>query len=128
VPETTPLPCRNGPHPKLADVGYGQLPNNEHVQQITTAVVPARPAVFHRLNLPAKGRIITDTYETTDIYERRDVVSDSDWTRDKTLPEVVSGHPRGTLALVILMGLLYGVGWLAMYFGTFLERGLPHAH
>jgi hypothetical protein len=55
-------------------------------------------------------------------------VSDSDRNRDKALSEVLSGHPRGTLALVILMGLLYGVGWLAMYFGAFVERGLPHAH
>jgi hypothetical protein len=84
--------------------------------------------VFHRLNLPARGRIITSTYQTSDTHEPRDVVSDSDRNRDKALSEVLSGHPRGTLALVILMGLLYGVGWLAMYFGAFVERGLPHAH
>lgn len=52
----------------------------------------------------------------------------SDRNPDNTPPDVVSGHPRGTLALVILMGLLYAIGWLAMYFGSFVERGLPHAH
>jgi hypothetical protein len=38
------------------------------------------------------------------------------------------GHPRGTLALVILLGLFFAVGWLVMYFGAFVERGVPHAH
>lgn len=45
---------------------------------------------------------------------------------DDTPPEVLTGHPRGTLALVILMGLFFAIGWLAMYFGLFVGRGLPH--
>jgi hypothetical protein len=52
----------------------------------------------------------------------------SDPNPDGTPAEVVSGHPRGTLALVVLMGLLFAIGWLAMYCGPFVERGLPHAH
>ncbi len=36
------------------------------------------------------------------------------------------GHPRGTLALVIVYGLLFGLGWLAMYFLRFLAHGAPH--
>jgi hypothetical protein len=36
------------------------------------------------------------------------------------------GHPRGTLAIVLLFGLLFGLGWLAMYVFTFLPRGAPH--
>ncbi len=36
------------------------------------------------------------------------------------------GHPRGTLAIVILFGLLFALGWLAMYLLVFLERGAPH--
>ena len=35
-------------------------------------------------------------------------------------------HPRGTLALVVLMGVLFAVGWLAMYVWVFLARGAPH--
>jgi hypothetical protein len=35
-------------------------------------------------------------------------------------------HPRGTLAIVGLYGLLFGVFWLVLYFGVFLERGAPH--
>jgi hypothetical protein len=34
------------------------------------------------------------------------------------------GHPRGTLAIVGLYGLLLVLGWIAMYV-TFLERGAP---
>jgi hypothetical protein len=34
------------------------------------------------------------------------------------------GHPRGTLAIVGLYGLLLALGWIAMYF-AFLERGAP---
>jgi hypothetical protein len=37
---------------------------------------------------------------------------------------VEMAHPRGTLAIVALYGLLLAVGWIAMYF-AFLERGVP---
>jgi len=33
------------------------------------------------------------------------------------------GHPRGTLAIVIVFGTLFGLGWLAMYLFLFLARG-----
>jgi hypothetical protein len=36
------------------------------------------------------------------------------------------GHPRGTLALVIVFGLLFGLAWLSTYLFVFLERGAPH--
>jgi hypothetical protein len=36
------------------------------------------------------------------------------------------GHPRGTLAIVIVFGLLFALAWLATYFFVFLERGAPH--
>jgi hypothetical protein len=55
-------------------------------------------------------------------------VSSPDRKPNDVPPGVGSGHPRGTLALVILMGLFFAVGWLAMYFGVFVARGLPHAH
>ena len=32
-------------------------------------------------------------------------------------------HPRGTLALVALLGILYALGWGAMYVWLYLERG-----
>jgi hypothetical protein len=36
------------------------------------------------------------------------------------------GHPRGTLAIVLIFGALFLLGWLAMYIFMFLERGAPH--
>ena len=36
------------------------------------------------------------------------------------------GHPRGTLAIVIIFGSLFLLGWLGMYFCMFLQRGAPH--
>jgi uncharacterized membrane protein YedE/YeeE len=36
------------------------------------------------------------------------------------------GHPRGTLAIVIIYGLLFGLGWLLFYL-YFLGRGAPRA-
>jgi Cytochrome c oxidase subunit IIa family len=36
------------------------------------------------------------------------------------------GHPRGTLAIVIVFGTLFLLGWLGMYFYMFLQRGAPH--
>jgi hypothetical protein len=37
------------------------------------------------------------------------------------------GHPRGTLVIVIIFGLLFGLAWLAMYLLLFLGRGAPHS-
>ncbi len=37
----------------------------------------------------------------------------------------VVGHPRGTLLIVFIYGLLFALGWLALYFGEFLPRGMP---
>jgi hypothetical protein len=36
-------------------------------------------------------------------------------------------NPRGTLVIVLLFGLIFAVGWLAMYFWVFLGRGALHA-
>ncbi len=36
------------------------------------------------------------------------------------------GHPRGTLAIVIVYGLLFALGWLAFYFVGFTGQGTTH--
>ena len=38
-----------------------------------------------------------------------------------------SEHPRGTLAIVVVFGLLFALGWLAVYVFLFLQRGAPHS-
>jgi hypothetical protein len=43
-----------------------------------------------------------------------------------TLP-AVDEHPRGTLAIVVVFGLLFALGWLAVYVFLFLQRGAPHS-
>jgi hypothetical protein len=35
-------------------------------------------------------------------------------------------HPRGTLAIVVVFGLLFALGWVAVYLFVFLQRGVPH--
>jgi hypothetical protein len=35
----------------------------------------------------------------------------------------VGGHPKGTLAIVAVYGLLFALGWLILYFGVFVPRG-----
>ena len=35
-------------------------------------------------------------------------------------------HPKGTLAIVILYGLLFAVGWILLYVFEFLPRGAPN--
>ncbi len=37
------------------------------------------------------------------------------------------GHPRGTLAIVLIYGLLFAAGWFAMYVFQFLGRGAPRS-
>lgn len=49
--------------------------------------------------------------------------SDPRATSDSDVPE--TGHPRGTLAIVAIYGLLLVLGWFAMYFLRFLGRGAP---
>jgi hypothetical protein len=36
-------------------------------------------------------------------------------------------HPRGTLAIVVVFGLLFALGWVAVYVFLFLQRGAPHS-
>lgn len=35
------------------------------------------------------------------------------------------GHPRGTLAIVILYALIFAGTWLGLYIWQFLDRGVP---
>ena len=35
------------------------------------------------------------------------------------------GHPRGTLAVVVIFGLLFALAWFATYM-MFIGRGAPH--
>jgi hypothetical protein len=44
---------------------------------------------------------------------------------DPDLPPDIE-HPRGTLAIVILFGILFALGWLAMFFLRFIPAGVPH--
>jgi hypothetical protein len=36
------------------------------------------------------------------------------------------GHPRGTLAIVFIFGLLFALAWFGTYFFVFIGRGAPH--
>ncbi len=40
--------------------------------------------------------------------------------------QVPSGHPKGTLAILVLYALLFALGFMALYFFEFLGRGAPH--
>lgn len=35
------------------------------------------------------------------------------------------GHPRGTLVIVVIYGLLFVLGWVGLYVFQFLGRGAP---
>jgi hypothetical protein len=50
--------------------------------------------------------------------------SEPSGTVDDLPPDL--GHPRGTLVIVMLFGLLFGLAWLSTYLFVFLERGAPH--
>ena len=36
------------------------------------------------------------------------------------------GHPRGTLAIVLIYAALFALGWAFLYFVEFVPRGTPH--
>ena len=44
-------------------------------------------------------------------------------TSDSQDPQNLGKHPRGTLAVVGVYGLLYVLGWLALFFLVYLPRG-----
>jgi hypothetical protein len=35
----------------------------------------------------------------------------------------LGGHPRGTLVLIVVYGLVFAGCWFAMYVGVYLQRG-----
>ena len=35
------------------------------------------------------------------------------------------GHPRGTLAIVLIYALIFAASWIGLYVWQFLERGAP---
>lgn len=41
-------------------------------------------------------------------------------------PAADIGHPRGTLAIVLIFGALFALGWFAFYLLRFMEQGAPH--
>jgi len=43
---------------------------------------------------------------------------------EKEMLEAI-GHPKGTLAIVLLYALLFAAGWVCLYFFQFVPRGLP---
>lgn len=44
---------------------------------------------------------------------------------DSAEPLAHIGHPKGTLAVLLIYMLLFILGWAALYFGEFLPRGTP---
>jgi hypothetical protein len=40
----------------------------------------------------------------------------------------IVGHPRGTLAIVVVFAILFAAGWFAMFLFRFMEQGAPHSH
>lgn len=40
------------------------------------------------------------------------------------LPPAAFEHPKGTLAIVLIYAALFVLGWIALYFGEFLPRGI----
>ena len=54
-------------------------------------------------------------------------MSDAGTFEKRESPSEDLGHPRGTLVIVIIFGLLFGLAWLGMYLFLFLERGAPHS-
>ena len=57
----------------------------------------------------------------TDSHQRLPTPRDA----DVSLEDI--GHPRGTLVIVSVFGVLFALGWLAMYVYGFLARGAPHS-
>jgi len=42
--------------------------------------------------------------------------------------EALVGHPRGTLAIVLVFAVLFAAGWFALFLFRFMGQGAPHSH
>lgn len=47
-------------------------------------------------------------------------------TDEETVDLDKIGHPRGTLAIVLIYAALFALGWAFLYFVEFVPRGAPH--
>jgi hypothetical protein len=50
-------------------------------------------------------------------------VNDEHFQPSSEQPSDLGGHPKGTLAIVAVYGLLFVLGWLVLYFAVFIPRG-----
>lgn len=53
---------------------------------------------------------------------------DNDTLDDNTLDNETLeaiGHPRGTMAILLIYALAFAGGWLLLYLGAFMPRGVP---
>lgn len=55
----------------------------------------------------------------------QDAVSPETVSAEDVSPEDV-GHPKGTLAIVLIYAALFALGWALLYFVEFIPRGAPH--
>ncbi|REJ80688.1 MAG: hypothetical protein DWQ36_11075 [Acidobacteria bacterium] len=51
--------------------------------------------------------------------------SGSTETAYRAAPHELPEHPVGTLAIVLVYGLLFALGWFAIYVFLFIARGAP---
>ena len=51
---------------------------------------------------------------------------DKDEAREPEVKLEDIGHPKGTLAIIVIYAVLFGLAWMSLFFFEFMPRGAPH--
>jgi hypothetical protein len=97
--------------PPFASLAFSNLPSLARTMLPRVAAPRVFALIWTTVQHPLKGATL-HVRNSTGVNMLRDIPMDE-------------SHPRGTLAIVAVLGAFFALGWLAMFLFLFLERGAP---
>jgi hypothetical protein len=92
---------------------------------VAAAVETAAPVAEPVTGFARPFDILAAKYRGGDPVNDRDEATSSAAVDEDAFTEEDFGHPRGTLAIVLIYALIFAFSWAGLYVWQFLERGAP---